>query len=50
MLYMIPRSDGVLLGGSFGLGDASGSPDPVETERILDGHVRVNAALRSAGG
>jgi glycine/D-amino acid oxidase-like deaminating enzyme len=49
ILYMIPRSDGVLLGGTFGLGDASSSPDPAETRRILDGHARVNAALRSAG-
>jgi glycine/D-amino acid oxidase-like deaminating enzyme len=49
VLYMIPRSDGVLLGGTFGLGDASGSPDPAETRRIFDGHARVNAALRAAG-
>jgi len=47
LLYMIPRSDGVLLGGTFGLGDASESPDPAETERILAGHTRLNAALRA---
>lgn len=50
VLYMIPRSDGVLLGGTFGLGDASPAPDPAETERILAGHASVNAALRSASG
>jgi glycine/D-amino acid oxidase-like deaminating enzyme len=49
LLYMIPRSDGVLLGGTFGLGDASPSPDPAETDRILEGHERVNAALRRRG-
>jgi glycine/D-amino acid oxidase-like deaminating enzyme len=50
MLYMIPRSDGVLLGGTFGLGDASPSPDPAETERILAGHMRINAALTPSFG
>lgn len=49
MLYMIPRSDGVLLGGTFGLGDGSATPDAAESQRILDGHTRVNAALRAAG-
>jgi len=48
LLYMIPRSDGVLLGGTYVLGDASGTPDPAETQRILDGHARVNASLRTA--
>jgi D-amino-acid oxidase len=48
LLYMIPRSDGVLLGGTFGLGDFSASPDPVESERILAGHTRINEALRAA--
>ncbi len=49
LLYMIPRTDGVVLGGTYGLGDASESPDPAETQRIFDGHARVNAALRAAG-
>ncbi len=49
LLYMIPRTDGVVLGGTYGLGDASESPDPTETQRIFDGHARVNAALRAAG-
>jgi D-amino-acid oxidase len=48
LLYMIPRSDGMLLGGTCGLGDASTSSDPAESERILAGHTRVNAALRTA--
>jgi hypothetical protein len=44
---MIPRSDGVLLGGTYGLGDSSPGPDPAESERILAGHAKVNAALRA---
>ncbi|HET7293961.1 MAG TPA: FAD-dependent oxidoreductase [Vicinamibacteria bacterium] len=48
VLYMIPRSDGVLLGGSFGLGDSSSDPDRAESDRILESHARVNAALASA--
>jgi glycine/D-amino acid oxidase-like deaminating enzyme len=48
VLYMIPRSDGVLLGGTFGLGDASVDPDPAETDRIFASHLRVNAALANA--
>jgi glycine/D-amino acid oxidase-like deaminating enzyme len=47
LLYMIPRSDGVLLGGTYGLGDSSPGPDPAESERILAGHAKVNAALRA---
>jgi glycine/D-amino acid oxidase-like deaminating enzyme len=50
LLYMIPRSDGVLLGGTFGLGDASFNPDAAESQRILAGHAAVNAALRAADG
>lgn len=48
LLYMIPRSDGVLLGGTYGLGDASVDPDLAESERILAGHAKLNAALRAA--
>jgi glycine/D-amino acid oxidase-like deaminating enzyme len=48
LLYMIPRADGVLLGGTFGLGDGSPDPDPIESERIMDGHARVHAALAGA--
>lgn len=34
-LYMFSRSDAVVLGGTFKLGDYSTQPDPAETERIL---------------
>ncbi|HAI15489.1 MAG: FAD-dependent oxidoreductase [Gammaproteobacteria bacterium] len=37
-LYMFPRKDGILLGGTFERNEWSLIPDPVETRRILDGH------------
>jgi len=39
-LYMMPRSDGIMLGGSHQYGDWSLSPDPVVTERIFTGQSR----------
>jgi D-amino-acid oxidase len=36
--YMFPRSDGILLGGSRGMGDWSTEPDPAVVARIVDGH------------
>lgn len=36
-LYMFPRHDGVLLGGTYKRGDGSLEPDQVETERIVEG-------------
>lgn len=40
-LYMFPRSDGILLGGTFQRGEWSLEPDPDETERIVRGHMRL---------
>ncbi|PCJ23944.1 MAG: FAD-dependent oxidoreductase [SAR86 cluster bacterium] len=37
-LYMFPRHDGVLLGGTFERNEWSLTPDPVETQRIVSGH------------
>ena len=37
-LYMFPRSDGILLGGTFEYDQWVAEPDPAETRRILDGH------------
>lgn len=37
-LYMFPRQDGILLGGTFERNQWSTEPDPVATRRILDGH------------
>ena len=36
--YMFPRSDGILLGGTFERNQWSPTPDPVATRNILDGH------------
>ena len=41
--YMFPRSDGILLGGTFVRGDWSLEPDPVAMRRILEGHARLFA-------
>ena len=41
MLYMFPRSDVVLLGGTFKPGDFSMHADVDETERIVAEHERL---------
>lgn len=45
-LYMFPRSDGILLGGTFERGNWSLDPDPAAIERVLDGHRRFFAAMK----
>jgi hypothetical protein len=37
-IYMFPRSDGILLGGTFEEGEWSLQPDPAQTRRILNQH------------
>ena len=37
-LYMFPRSDGILLGGTFEYDQWVAVPDPAASRRILDGH------------
>jgi glycine/D-amino acid oxidase-like deaminating enzyme len=37
-LYMFPRSDGILLGGTFERNEWSTVPDPEATRTIIDGH------------
>ena len=44
LLYMFPRSDVVLLGGTFKLGDYSMQVEPDETERIVTEHQRIFAS------
>jgi glycine/D-amino acid oxidase-like deaminating enzyme len=44
-LYMFPRSDGILLGGTFERGNWSLDPDPAAMARILDGHQRFFAGM-----
>lgn len=36
--YMFPRSDGILLGGTFEYNNWDLTPDPIETQRILSQH------------
>ena len=37
-LYMFPRTDGILLGGTFERGNWSTDPDLETTKRIVEGH------------
>ena len=37
-LYMMPRQDGIILGGTSQRGEWSLEPDPREIERIMSGH------------
>ncbi len=48
--YMFPRSDGVLLGGTFERGVESLEPDPVQTERILSVHRSFFDAMEEKAG
>jgi D-amino-acid oxidase len=47
--YVFPRSDGVLLGGTFQRGDWRLQPDQADTDEILSGARAAFATLRSAG-
>jgi glycine/D-amino acid oxidase-like deaminating enzyme len=44
-LYMMPRRDGVVLGGTHERGAWSLTPDPHEARRIIDGHRRLFDAM-----
>ena len=46
-LYMFPRSDGILLGGTFERGDATLDVDEEEERRIIEGHRRLFAGMRA---
>ena len=48
VLYMFPRSDGILLGGSFERGNSQLAPNPVITARILREHARIARDMRVA--
>lgn len=48
--YMFPRSDGVLLGGTFERGEETLQPDARQTDRILEAHdAFFDAMARKAG-
>ena len=44
-LYMFPRRDGILLGGTFKRNDWTTTPDPEDTARIIAGHTKFFAAM-----
>lgn len=44
-LYMFPRKDGILLGGTFKRNDWTTTPDPEDTARIIAGHQAFFAAM-----
>ena len=45
-LYMFPRADGVILGGTFEAGNWSMDPDDATTTRIIDGNAQIARGLR----
>ena len=45
-LYMFPRSDGILLGGTYEPGEWSLEPDPEATRRIIAGHRAFFTAMQ----
>jgi D-amino-acid oxidase len=45
-LYMMPRQDGIVLGGTFEHGVSTMEPNPVETERILRGSRELFDGMR----
>jgi D-amino-acid oxidase len=44
-LYMFPRNDGIVLGGTFDRGDWSLAVDPAQQARILTGHAAIYRSL-----
>lgn len=44
--YMFPRSDGILLGGTFEIGEWDPTPQPAAISHILDNHRRFFSAMR----
>lgn len=46
LLYMFPRADGILLGGTYEPGQTSLEADPATTARIVREHARMAAAMR----
>ena len=44
-LYMMPRQDGIILGGTHERGEWSLEPNPAESQRILRGHQELFASM-----
>jgi hypothetical protein len=47
LLYMFSRSDALVLGGTWGVGDGTTHADPAESRRILSGHEKLFAGFRA---
>ena len=45
-LYMFPRSDGILLGGTFERNNWDTTPDPEKTRQIVNGHRTFFEAMK----
>lgn len=45
-LYMMPRQDGIVLGGTFERGVNTLEPDPTQAQRILSGHRALFESMR----
>jgi glycine/D-amino acid oxidase-like deaminating enzyme len=45
-LYMFPRRDGIILGGSFEQDNQSLEPDAKTTTRIIEGNAEIAKAIR----
>ena len=43
--HMFPRSDGIFLGGTFGVEDWNLSVNPADSKRIIETHERMNRGM-----
>ena len=48
-LHMMPRRDGIILGGTSERGVTSMEPNEAERKRVVDGHIELFSAMRSPG-
>jgi glycine/D-amino acid oxidase-like deaminating enzyme len=46
-LHMMPRSDGIILGGTSERGVTAMDPNEAERKRVVDGHIELFSAMRS---
>jgi hypothetical protein len=46
-LHMMPRSDGIILGGTSERGVTAMDPNDAERKRVVDGHIELFSAMRS---
>jgi hypothetical protein len=45
-IHMMPRRDGIALGGTSERGDWSTEPDPAAIARIMEGHIELFGGMR----